>query len=108
MVNELFRLSDRFDPVVFMVKIMNRKRRHRMLSNCLEMISPETMYEIVKYSNRDTWFARSIYEEMLSRYETTSYILNTSGSSPTARRIIEVCLGLRMELRPRRLPLICA
>jgi hypothetical protein len=92
--------ADNFDPVLLMLKIMSKKKLTPKLYECFQRVSPEILYNLVKYSNPDTWFAASIYEEVLKRYETISYILSTEDNSQLAEKIISICMELWMELRP--------
>lgn len=93
-------VSEEFDPVLFLVKIINKKRMHPFFVNSLQKVSPEILYNLIKYSAPYTWFASTIYEEMLKRYETVSYILRTENDSYRVEKLLRICLGLWMELRP--------
>ena len=89
-----------YDPVSLMIKIVSRKQHTQHLFECLQRASPEILYSLLKYSNTDTWFASSIYEEMLKRYDVVSYILDAENNSNRREKLIQILLGLWIELRP--------
>ncbi len=92
--------TNKFDPVLFMLKIKSKKRLYQNFYECVQSVSPEILYDIIKSSNRDTWFASTIYEEMLKRYESVSYILSKENDSNRIDRLLKTILSLWMELRP--------
>lgn len=89
-----------YNVALLILRAMNRKRRPQHFFECLRKVPPITLYNLVKYSAPYTWFASTIHEEMLKRYEVVSYILRKGDSSIGVERLIVTCLRLWMELRP--------
>lgn len=101
MIRDDFKLnSDEFNSVLFTLKLVSKDKCSRYILESLREVSPEVLCNLVKYSNPYTWFASTIYEEMLKRYETISYILSTENDPNIVEKLIRIYLGLQMELRP--------
>lgn len=92
--------SNEFDPISLMLKIIGKKNLPGNLFDCLQKVSPKALCSIVNYSAPYTWFGSTIYEEVLKRYETISYILSTEDDPVVVEKLIRIFISLRMELRP--------
>jgi hypothetical protein len=92
--------NDEFDPVLFLFQIRDKNKYPSDFINSLYTVPPNILYEILKYSNRENWFASTIYGEMVKRYEIIYDISKANNNKELLGELIRICLALWMELKP--------